>query len=347
VGAVIAGAYVMVVLSGNGCDLTIFLAEGREAPIQTEYAEEVLGRPVAMRPSFGHDGKFFFAQANDPWYLNPRMHAAVLDLPVYRAQRMLYPTLAGGFGLFSPSVVVWSLVLVNVLTAGVGSALTAVLATALGQSRWVGVAFALNPGVIADLDINGGGVLALALAVGGALLLMRDRVNLASLALAGSILARETMLLFVAGAVVGFWLSRRRWILTPLLVSAAAALVWRVYISNRLADLGLETLGGLPSNPVGNFTWQPLGGMLAAIPYWAANPAKFAFTAGLVLIMLLFVRRALVDRSIVAWAALPFVVLALFLAVFVWREPYDLARAVAPVFTAYPLLLFAPSARHS
>jgi hypothetical protein len=87
--------------------------------------------------------------------------------------------------------------------------------------------------------------------------------------------------------------------------------------------------------------------MLAAIPYWAANPAKFAFTAGLVLIMLLFVRRALVDRSIVAWAALPFVVLALFLAVFVWREPYDLARAVAPVFTAYPLLLFAPSARHS
>jgi hypothetical protein len=33
--------------------------------------------------------------------------------------------------------------------------------------------------------------------------------------------------------------------------------------------------------------------------------------------------------------------LSLFLSVLVWLEPYDIARAIAPVFLAYPLLLFA------
>jgi hypothetical protein len=341
----VAVAYVIVVLLGSGWDVTIFLAEGEESPIQADYAEALLGRPIATRSSFGHDGKFFFAQANDPWYLKPDKHAVVLDLPVYRAQRMLYPTVAGGLGLFSPSVVVWTMVLLNVVGVGVGSTLTAALATTLGGSRWVGLAFALNPGVIADLDINGGGVVALALGMAGALLLTRGHHPWASVALAGSVLARETMILFVAGAVLGNWLNRRRWVLAPLLVSAAAALLWRIYVSNRLAGLGLETLGGLPANPVGNLTFRPLTGAVDAIPYWLANPAKFAFVGGLVVLMLLFVRRAIGERTVVAWSALPFVMLSLFLAVFVWREPYDLARAVAPIFTAYPLLLFQSSAK--
>jgi hypothetical protein len=344
-GTLFAAVYVVIVLLGNGWDITIFLAEGEEAPIQAEYAESVLGLPIATRPSFGHDGKFFFAQANDPWYQNPETHAAVLDLPVYRAQRMLYPTLAGGLGLFSPRLVVWTMVLVNVVGVGVGSAITSALAMNLGRSRWVGLAFALNPGVIADLDINGSGVLALALAIGGALLMLRRHVAWASVAFTCAVLARETMILFVIGALLGIWFSRRRRELAPLLVSVAAALVWRIYITNRLAGLGLETLGGLPENPVGNLNWRPLAGALDAIPYWLDNPAKFALVGALVLLIILFIRRSIGDRTVVSWSALPFVVLSLFLSVFVWREPYDLARAVAPVFTAYPLLLVQNSAR--
>ena len=84
------------------------------------------------RPNLGHDGKFFFAQANDPLSLQPERHAAFLDGPLYRAQRMLFPLIAGGFGLFPPGVVVWSMLVTNLLAMGVGALLAARLAIRWG-----------------------------------------------------------------------------------------------------------------------------------------------------------------------------------------------------------------------
>jgi hypothetical protein len=168
----------------------------------------------------------------------------------------------------------------------------------------------------------------------------------ASPLLAASVLARETMLLFVLGVFLGYGFRRRQWVLLIPLLSGGPALVWRFYISRRLTGFGLETLGGLPSNPVRNLTPVPLAGATKAFDFWLQEPAKFAFVAVLIVLILLFTRRALTSQFPIAWAALPFVGLAIFLSVFVWREPYDLARAVAPVFTAYPLLLFVPRREH-
>jgi hypothetical protein len=346
IGGLIAGCYVSFILITHGWDPTILLAEGDSAPIQAAYAEEQLGREIARRPQFGHDGKFFFAQANDPWYLHPDQHAIVLDLPVYRAQRMLYPTIASGFGLFPPTAVVWSMVVTNIVAVVLGASLTAMLASTMGASRWLGLGFAVNPGVVAELDIDGGGVLALALAIGGLLFLVRNRPMVASPLLAASVLARETMLLFVCGVFLGYGLRRRQWLLLVPLLSGGAALVWRFYISRRLMGFGLETLGGLPSNPVRNLTLAPFTGAIKAADYWSQEPAKFAFSVVLILLMLLFTRRGITSQFPIAWAVLPFVGLAIFLSVFVWREPYDLARAVAPIYTAYPLLLFASREEH-
>ena len=45
----------------------------------------------------------------------------------------------------------------------------------------------------------------------------------------------------------------------------------------------------------------------------------------------------------IVWGALPFVALAMILSEAVWRQPFDISRAVAPVFTAAPFLLLMPS----
>ena len=123
------GAVIMLrVLIPTGMDPTIFIGFGDQAPIQTAYAQRLLG-DVETRPNLGHDGKYFFAQANDPWFLQPEQHAAVLDRPVYRGQRMLFPMIAGGFGLFPPGVVIWSMLVTNLLALGIGTMLAARLAS--------------------------------------------------------------------------------------------------------------------------------------------------------------------------------------------------------------------------
>ena len=91
-----------------------------------------------MRGDLGHDGRFFFVQGNDPWVLEPEVNAVVLDRPLYRSQRMFYPLLAGGFGLFSPEGVVWGLLVVNVIAMGLGTWAVAVLAVEMGLSSWSG-----------------------------------------------------------------------------------------------------------------------------------------------------------------------------------------------------------------
>jgi hypothetical protein len=338
-GALIALAYVSWILLQSNWDPTSMLAVGEEATVQLAYTERVLGREVEARPHLGHDGKFFFVQAMDPWLMNPADHGATLDSPVYRSQRVLYPLLAGGFGLMPPDGIVWSLILLNITGVGFGSAFAASLAKAAGSSPWVGLAFALNPGIVGELDIDGSGVMALSLGLAGILALARRSEYWAIAAMTGAVLARETMLLFALGVAIGFWLANRVAIWRVLLVPAATALVWRTYVTVRFS--GLETLAASPQSSFSvNFGRFPFEGIIEAWTFWRGDPSKLLWVACLIALVLLFARRALVRRNLVAWSAIPFVALATMLSVQVWREPYDIARALAPIFTAYPLLLF-------
>jgi hypothetical protein len=164
VGLTIGSVVVLRILIPNGMDPTPFLTLG-ETTEQTEYARRLLG-DVATRPNLGHDGRFFFVQSNDPLYLNPERHAAFLDRPLYRAQRMLFPLIAGGFGFFPPGVVVWSMLVTNLLAMCVGALLAARLAIRWGASPWLGLAVPLNIGLILDLQIGAGGIVAYACGAG-------------------------------------------------------------------------------------------------------------------------------------------------------------------------------------
>ena len=113
--AQVAGAIVAASLLRHDGDIAglIKFGEGVNARVITEHVEDVLGREVATVEAGGHDGKFFFLQALDPLYLEPTEHAALLDRPTYRAQRMLYPLLAGVGGLASPAVTLWTMAFIS------------------------------------------------------------------------------------------------------------------------------------------------------------------------------------------------------------------------------------------
>lgn len=334
VGLSISCVVVLRILIPNEMDPTTFLALGDEAPKQTEYARRLLG-DVATHPNLGHDGKFFFAQANDPLYLQPERHAAFLDRPLYRAQRMLFPLIAGGFGLFPPGVIVWSMLVTNLLAMCVGAFLAARLAIRWGASSWLGLAVPLNIGLILELGIDGAGVVAYACGVGAVYALVTDKTWAATLLFAAGALSRESMLVFAVGVFVLQWLEHRGFLWRIVSVPLLALAAWHIYIRLRLA--GVSGVGVRFENFA-----PPFVGMWQALQLWAMPPSTLVVGMAMLVIVVAFTVLAIRSRLPIAWGALPFVGLVTVLSVYTFSDPLDLARVLAPVFTAAAFLLAVP-----
>lgn len=333
-GFVIGATLVLRLLVPGEMDPTIFLAFGKDAPAQTDYARELIG-DVEVRPGGGHDGKFFFIQANDPWLLDPERNAAVLDLPWYRSQRMLFPTLAGGFGVFSPGVVVWSLLVTNLIALAFGAGIAARLASFWGASTWLGLSVPLNLGIIYEIMIDGSGVVAYACCLAAVYALVREETTAAALFFAGAALSREVMLAFAVGVFILWWMDRGK-LLWPIVIGPVLAVgIWAGYLAWRL-----NGISGTGTDLT--FVAPPFVGIAQAIESWTRSADQLVVSAAILVLVVAFVPLAIRSRLPLAWGALPFVALATILSIDVFLEPSDLSRALAPVLTAAPFVLFVP-----
>ena len=180
----------------------------------TPYARDVLGDDLLVPLEDGHDGQGYWLQARDPLLVDGDRMAATFDRPAYRAQRMLYPTLAAPFRLVGEDAVLWGLVVVNLVAVGFGTLWATRLAQATGAPERAGLAFALNPLIAISLVMDFADALALAGLVGVALAVHRQRWGWAVAAGVAAVLAKDVtgvalaalvLLWPVAGAV------RRRW----------------------------------------------------------------------------------------------------------------------------------------
>lgn len=333
VGLIVAGAMLGNVLRHYEWNPTATIRFGELVEDQNRYAEELLGE-IVLAPQAGHDGKFFFSQAMDPFYLEPDIHAVHLDRPAYRAQRMLYPTLAGAGGLASPVGTAWGLILVNLTAMAVGTAATALVAMRLGISRWFGLAFALNPGILAGLTIDGAGVVAFAALMAAVYLVMTERAGWAVLAMTLAALSREPMLIGVAG-LTAYWFRSHRRIPGIFAVPWVATAGWWLYAHWRL-DEGLSQ----DADALG----LPFIGFFEAVGRWMEEADRLPdILLGflLVLVSIGIVIRSIRKPSALAWAVAGFAVLGVLLSPLVWVRYFDSGRALAPVLTAYILLISA------
>jgi hypothetical protein len=246
--------------------------------------------------------------------------------------------IAGGFGFLPPGAVAWSMLVTNLTAMAVGALLGALLAARMGVSTWVGLAVPLNIGLIFEVDIGGAGVLAYVFCLGAVYALAIERDWVAAFLLGAGALSREVMVAFAIGLVMLFWLDERRlrWrlVITPVVAMA----LWQMYLQVRVA--GWSGLGGAP-----RIFSVPFLGMLEAIESWTGDPIRLTLIVAILAAVARFVPLALKSRLPIAWGALPFVALTVVLSVEVWREPFDLSRALAPALTALPFLVLVPSSR--
>jgi hypothetical protein len=329
-GLAIGVAFAIRILLSYGLDPTLFVSFGDESPVQDVYIRPRLG-DVSTRPGYAPDGKFFFVQANDPWVLDPEHNAAFLDRPIYRTQRMLYPLIAGGFGLFTPPMIVWAMLVTNLVAMAIGAGIAARLASVWGGPSWLGLMVPLNVGLLFELELGGAGILAYAFALAGVLALTKERTWLASTSFAAAALTREMMMLFPVGLLVLWWLNQRRIMWRLVTLPTAAIVLWHLYVRIRLR--GVSGVGVV----WGGFA-PPFYGILTGSEWWLRHP-YLLINVGIIAMLVVFVPVALRSRSPMAWGALPFVALATVLSENVWREAYDLTRVLMPVFTAIPFVV--------
>jgi hypothetical protein len=329
----IALAWVLLQVDG---DATMFVGFGEAAAPTREYAEDRVGE-VFLRAGQGHDGKYFFVQGNDPWVSEPEVNAVVLDRPLYRSQRMFYPLLAGGFGFLSPDGVVWGLLVVNLLAMGFGTWAVAVLASEMGLSPWWGMAFLLNIGLVSELNIDGAGIVAAAAAFGAVALFLKGKFWWGVGLLVVAALSREVMLLVAAGSAFWWWRVRgdRARAMWTLLVPGAAVALWALYLRMQMGWDG----GAAEIQEIG----LPFVGFFQALTnYWIHDPIEnLVVGAGLLILFFVFTARVMGSSELVGWAFVLFALLGVVFTEQVWRSYFDITRAVAPVISAFVLLVFA------
>ena len=335
VALLLSSALAVRVLANSDWDATVFAAFGERAHSTTQYAEERLGE-VILRADLGHDGRFFFVQANDPWLLDPEENIMVVDRPLYRSQRMFYPLIAGGGGLFGPETIVWAMLIVNLLALGLGTWAVSQIAIDMGGSPWWGLAFVLNIGFVSEMNIGAAGVVAGAAAFGSVAMWMKGHTAWAASLMTIAVLSREAMLLAALGTSV--WLLRkgeRKKAILAISVPAASAGLWASYLriaigsgtgAERIEEIGL-----------------PFVGFVQAFESWLGDPIDLAVGVAMMLLFVLFVRRVLPSGDLVGWAFVGFVALAILFTEQVWHSYFNITRAIAPVITAFILLVFVSS----
>jgi hypothetical protein len=189
--------------------------------------------------STGYDGQFFFYLAQDPLLTGKvasrdELSSPHIDAVAYRYQRILLPALGWLTSWGNPSVLEWTLPLINVLAVlGAGFLLARFLA-ARGRSPWLSLVYMGSLGVMAGVAFDLADPLAASLFVAGVVWWLEGRAGLAIAALTACLLARELYVIPVAALVVLELVRGRRQAL-PWLVPLAVFGAWQAYLRLALA----------------------------------------------------------------------------------------------------------------
>jgi hypothetical protein len=195
-------ASVLPILVHSHFDPSVFIVAGD----QFVNSAQLLSPIIVKLHSAGYDGQFYYRIAVAPLHLQPDAYGVRFDSAAWRVQRILYPALGWAAALGKPQWIPASLFLVNL--AGIGAiAFTAVrLAKRLSLPAQLSLAVVLWPGLVSSLTHDTTEIVAAAFLFAAVEAYFAQRLIIFTVLIALATLARETSILFVAGAL-GFELA--------------------------------------------------------------------------------------------------------------------------------------------
>lgn len=320
-GFVLATLLALVVVTAvawaNG-GLSALLTVGEDFPIK-DYIVADLG-DVQLASGAGHDGQQYYGIARDP--LGIGQVPDLVDNPSYRYLHILYPALAGGFGLFSPDATVTAMVMLAVGGFGLAAAAAVRLAGLLGGLSVVGALAVVNIGLLLSVRFLLPDALALGLALLGVTYAVSGRDRFAGPMVALAVLAKPTYLVFPLALGMWTWrLNRHRfWWLAAL--PAVPAGMWAAYVFLRF---GFSTGGNLG---------LPLAGLVGGADLWADRTmGDIALAGAAVAVLVVGAWLAVVTRdSMLRWLLAGWVGIGVLSSELVWEFGNNILRVVAPTW---------------
>jgi len=184
------------------------------------------------RNSSGYDGQFYYRLAIAPFSAQESVAGVHFDYPVYRAQRILYPTLAYLVSGGRASVVGWAMIIVNLLAAAaIGGLATFIFERHQRANALPAVLIALYPGFLLTMSRDLTELVEIAVVLGGIALILMRRDRLAVLVFALAVLAKEMALIvpiaiFLHRAITKTLKASDALLLTPVAVFVG----WKMYL---------------------------------------------------------------------------------------------------------------------
>ena len=213
-------------------DITRFILVGRHFATLSQ-----LPRGVAVAPTYGYDGQFFYRLALNPVNFSHIAYGIRVDQP-YRYMRIGYPWLTWLVSFGQHVLVPVMLVVINIVAIGAIGYLGGVFARQGGRHALAGLVLPAYFGLLTSLSRDTAEPLAAACLLGGLLAIRARRPVLAGLLLAYGALTRESVMVAVAAvAIVDFiGVVRRRRPVRPgrddlaWALPAAAFVAWQVVV---------------------------------------------------------------------------------------------------------------------
>ena len=323
IGSAAALALTMGQVSATG-DLTGLLQVGENSALRP-VIEKQLGE-VHLAPGTGHDGQIYYGIALDPngTFVPP----LIGDEPGYRYRRILFPLITSGFGIIDGWPLMYSMVIVNIVSVGIATSTVALLAVRGGKSQLWALTVILNPGVWLSIFILTGDALSIALMLIGITLIVSRRRG-AAWAFAGSVLAKDVAILTPLG--LWSWQRRRTW--WYLAVPSAIIASWVIWTAS--------TMGGALTAR-GNLTF-PFFGMMQASSNWTSLPADELLLLGFALLTVLFgLAMAYFAKGPFRWCVLLWSTVGVMSSNWVWDFGNNAVRVTAPLVILMALNVIAP-----
>jgi hypothetical protein len=225
-------AFILLRLAAAANDPSIFVLAG-DRFVDAEQAPANLKVLVNWD---GYDGQFFYRLALDPLTTKVTDFGITLDLPSWRQQRIVYPTLVWLLSLGQADLVPWLLIAVNYGMLCVIGWMGGAMAQSLGRHVLWGLVFPLYPGFLFSLACDTAEILQIGLVLTSLWLLIRQRPRLATCMLTLAVLTKDPALLVAIGAMLTYltawWKrsgeSRIKWYY--FVVPGSVFALWQVFL---------------------------------------------------------------------------------------------------------------------
>jgi hypothetical protein len=328
--------FLVLVLHGYGFNPSALIGLGSDNPFTDPSA---LPDNLIIFDSDGYDGQHFYHIALS------LVRGERPAVPPVRVQRVVYPLAAALLSLGQERALPYTLIAANLLAVAIGTAIFIRLLRRHNLSPWWSLLFALNPGMILEVQMDLALPMTMAFAAGAWLCWEKRRLWAASALLALALLTRESAVLFVIPIVAAEAMAKRLRGAAILSLSVVPFLAWQIILRVWLGAGGMAASAGQFGIPG--------AGMIAALGNAAGSVgegfAALARQGSVVAVMALVVAALVVSvwkmrKGYDAYTGGVFIhaAFALFAAIDIWVAYASAGRVFAGIF---PLLVLSYGAR--